>query len=311
MLRFLDLENMYAEADKALGGILPGGGTAGPLSGPARQVLDAVPLLDENNPASANYYRDKVEADQQRGERLATEARDSVMSINVDDGVDSQEIEAFNAADVQRTEATLRGVVLSDQGNPLSTREEGQSDRSFYLQNQTLRESEESPDVAGTIRWNTLENEREANYTRSNERNQSTTQGVGWVDSINKSAGLSTADGPDNGGLGCVYGVNKVIKNAGFEVPWKDPTTGEESVYIPFVTNWITSNGGTQINTAQAKPGDIVVAMSGGHMGILTDKVDGNGNPVVLSNSSSRASMTWEFPLSEGMEVYRVPQLQR
>ena len=311
MLRFLDLENMYAEADKALGGILPGGGTAGPLSGPARQVLNAVPILDEIHPASKNYYRDKVEADRQRGERLATEAQDGLMSIDPFDGVDSQEIQTLDTASDQRTEATLRGVVMSDQGTPLSTREEGQSDRDFYLRNRNLREAEDPFESAETIRWTTLNNEQEANYARSNERNQSTTQGVGWVDSINNSAGLSTADGPEGGNLGCVYGVNKVIKSAGLEVPWKDPATGEESVYIPFVTNWITSNGGTQVNTAQAKPGDIVVAMSGGHMGILTDKVDGNGDPIVLSNSSSKASMTWEFPLSEGMEVYRVPQLQR
>ena len=311
MLRFLDLENMYAEADKALGGILPGGGTAGPLSGPARQVLNAVPILDEIHPASKNYYRDKVEADRQRGERLATEARDSVQNINVYDGVDSQEIQTYNTADEQRTEATLRGVVMSDQGTPLSTREEGQSDRDFYLRNRNLREGEDAYESAEHIRDITIWNENNRLREVAGEREQSTTQGVSWVDSINGSAGMSTADGPESGSLGCVYGVNKVIKNAGLEVPWRDPATGEESVYIPFVTNWITSNGGSQVNTEQAKPGDIVVAMSGGHMGILTDKVDGNGYPIVLSNSSSRASMSWEFPLSNEMQVYRVPQLQR
>ena len=143
------------------------------------------------------------------------------------------------------------------------------------------------------------------------QREQSATEGVSWVESINSSKGMDTDDGPEAGALGCVYAVNKVIKKAGLDVPWKDPATGEESVYIPFVTNWITSNGGNQVDASQAKAGDIVISAGGGHMGILTDKVDGNGEPIVLSNSSTQASMSWEYPLEGDMQVYRVPQLQR
>ena len=80
-------------------------------------------------------------------------------------------------------------------------------------------------------------------------------------------------------------------------------------MYIPFVTEWITNNGGRKVNATEALPGDIVV-VDGSHMGIVTDQVDGNGTPVVLSNSSSQASMSWEFVLDPSNAVYRVPQLQ-
>lgn len=316
MLQYID--KAWREADKALGGVLPGGGTAGPLSGVARTISESVPIIDMVSPASANYYRDKVEADRQRGERLITESQDAVRSINVDDGLDSNEINTSQDAARRNTEATLRGVVLAGDGTMISTREDGQSDRDFYLQNRLFRESDRAADIAVNVRDDAIYNDaeridkvNEAAHQRAQKRAQSTTQGVGWIKSINNAAGMSTADGPDSGALGCVYGVNKVIKSAGLEVPWKDPATGQESVYIPFVTNWITSNGGSQVSTDQAKPGDIVVANGGGHMGILTDKVDGNGDPVVLSNSSSRASMSWEFALMKQMDVYRVPQLQR
>lgn len=309
-----DIGKMYRQADKALGGILPGGGTAGPLSRPARTVLNAVPILDQNNPASANYYRDKVKADQQRGQRLVNEARTTTQSIvnnNLPNEPSQQDLRRLRTADQMSREAALRGVVLGDRGDTLSTREQGQSDRSFYLNNLMLRERNDASQFGREIIYETRKRDDEAYDARMNQRNQSTTKGVSWVQAINKSKGMDTAAGPEAGALGCVYAVNKVIKKAGLEVPWKDPETGEESVYIPFVTNWITSNGGSQVNPTQAKPGDIVVAMGGGHMGILTDKKDGNGNPVVLSNSSSSASMSWEFPLTKDMGIYRVPQLQR
>ena len=62
--------------------------------------------------------------------------------------------------------------------------------------------------------------------------------------------------------------------------------------------------------TARPNPGDIVVWPDGGHMGILTNQKNPAGEPIVLSNSSSRASMSWKMPLQQEMQVYRVPQLQ-
>ena len=145
------------------------------------------------------------------------------------------------------------------------------------------------------------------------ERLDNAQRGTNLSQTINNSYGLDTREGPSGGALGCVYGVNKVIEEHGLEVPWKDPKTGANSVYIPFVEDWITSNGGSVVSYEEAQPGDIV--SNGGHMGILTDKVDDRGVPIVLSNSSSRGSMTYEYPLDDGVgldgnKVYRVPQLQ-
>jgi hypothetical protein len=132
-------------------------------------------------------------------------------------------------------------------------------------------------------------------------------RGDSLAETINNSFGLDTREGPDGGDLSCVYGVNKVIEEAGLEVPWKDPKTGANSTWIPFVEQWITSNGGSVVSAEEAIPGDIV--SNGGHMGILTDKIDEQGNKIVLSNSSSKGSMSYEFPLIDET-VFRVPQLQ-
>ena len=317
MLRFIDLEGAYAAADEAVGGWLPGGGTPNPLSDTVRPVLDALPTA-EIDPSLNNYYADKVEADQQRGERLATEGHEQMEAIGVPAWPYSPEVQAgIEESNANSREAALRGVVSNEEGRMLSTREEGQSDRQFYQQNLSNRESPDAEYIADDLRGQTLNRDWEEQQQQladgthpSQQREQSATEGVGWVETINNAEGMSTADGPDAGALGCVYGVNKVIKKAGLDVPWKDPETGEESVYIPFVTNWITSNGGEQVSHDQAKPGDIIV-VAGEHMGILTNKVDGNGYPIVLSNSSSRSSMSWEFALEGNMAAYRVPQLQR
>lgn len=316
MLRFVDLQEAYAAADKATGGWLPGGGTAGPLTDATRAVSESLPIIDMVSPASANYYRDKVEADRQRGERLAAEATEIGRSFRSGEREYSEQ--ANQQIEDNRNEAALRGVVQSPwSGEMLSTRKEGQSDRDFYLQNRDFREAERPSRIAESVREDRetdyiIDRNREQFGTKQQReaRHQSDKQGVGWINAVTEAKGMSTGEGPDAGRNGCVYAVNKVIKSAGLEVPWKDPATGEESVYIPFVTNWITSNGGKKVSAKEALPGDIVVALNGEHMGIVTDQVDGLGKPVVLSNSSSRASMTWEFPLVEGDDVYRVPQLQ-
>ena len=313
MLFFVD--EAYEKADEALGGILPGGGTPGPFTSAARAVSEAIPIIDMVSPASANYYRDKVEADTQRGTRLATEAQEGTREILSRDILNSESIGAeARALTQQENEAANYGVVsYPTDGAILSTQEPGESNRDFYLQNQLYRESEQSGRIGASIRQTALEAEENRRVQKGLDdlkvKKPENVKGVGWVDSINQAENMSTAEGPEGGNLGCVYGVNKVIKASGREVPWKDPQTGEESVYIPYVTNWITSNGGQKVDPQQAKPGDIVTA-GGGHMGILTDKTDEDGNWLVLSNSSSQAKMAWKFPLTNNHEVFRVPQLQ-
>lgn len=55
----LNLRGLYQQADKALGGWLPGGGTANPLSKPARQLIETVtkPPIAELNPPEKPYTR--------------------------------------------------------------------------------------------------------------------------------------------------------------------------------------------------------------------------------------------------------------
>ena len=79
MIKFL--EDAYAGADKALGGWLPGGGTANPLSDTVRPVLDALPTA-EIDPSLRNYYRDRAADDQQRGDALLGEAQQIGREIN-------------------------------------------------------------------------------------------------------------------------------------------------------------------------------------------------------------------------------------
>lgn len=312
-----DLGQAYQAADRALGGILPGGGVAGPLTDAARAVSESIPIIDMVSPASGNFYRDRVEADRQRGERIATETRQELDAADIGNLDEATRTELVERTQAGEAEAALRGVVMSHDGRMLSTREEFESDRDFYLRNQGYREDERALEIGRRLEYQT----QGRDYRRQDElmergehptqlRQKSETEGVSWASKIADAEGMSTADGPEAGSLGCVHGVNKVIESAGLEAPWTDPATGKPSVYIPYVTNWITSNGGSKVGFEEAKPGDIVVA-DGAHMGILTDQNDGNGTPVVLSNSSSRASMTWIFPLSENFEIYRVPQLQR
>lgn len=317
MLRFVDqLKEEYAKADKALGGILPGGGTPGPLTPATRAVSEAVPIIDMVSPASANYYRDKVKADAQRGTRLASEAEQIVEEVTADPSFGDLDADPslrsrVDHANQLRSEASLLGIISDPNTPPTSTRRKGQSHRDFYLQNQRYRNDfnpEEQENISQAIRRDFMYNQLKQRNKNLEELTTSEKKGVSWGEQIIKAEGMSTADGPDGGGLACVYGVNKVIKESGREVPWKDPDTGEESVYIPFVENWITSNGGEQVPQEEAKPGDIVTG--GDHMGILTDQLDRAGNPVVLSNSSSKASMSFKYTLNPASKVYRVPQLQ-
>lgn len=298
-IRFL--EELIETTDKALGGWLPGGGVANPLSDAVRPALDALPTA-ERDPSLRNYYADKAATNEQRANQLLDQ-RDQQLQETLDGGLGS-----YETAHALTTDARLLGVNSEIQAvgdgeavtaERTSTRLPGESDRAFVKRSEQDREE-----------WAEI---LEQNYGIGKEagtREQSTTKGVSWAAAIDKSKGMPTNAGPSAGLLGCVYAVNQVIEASGREVPWKDPESGENSVYIPFVTNWIETNGGAEVGAENAKPGDIVVIGDGTHMGIVTDKVNGKGEPIVLSNSSSRATMSYEFPLVGGEEVYRVPQLQ-
>ena len=329
MLQFLDeLKEGYAKADKALGGILPGGGTANPLSDAVRPALEAVA---PDSPPIQNYYQEKKNTHIEQGiaaknelDKARTEhfhrANDSAMETAQNQDEYSFQFrqnlmnDTAGAARVEALEnrTARHGIVFGQEyGNGDLT------DREFVQEmeaNQNLS-ADEIEQITGYSQDQEGMARMRRDIVRGNDRSKSAKQGASWSSFISTAKGMTTAEGPDAGINGCVYGVNKVIKASGREVPWKDPKTGQESVYIPFVENWITSNGGQQVPREEARPGDIV--SNGAHMGILTDKVDGNDDPIVLSNSSSRSSMTYEYPISkylstekDGHKVYRVPQLQ-
>jgi len=98
--------------------------------------------------------------------------------------------------------------------------------------------------------------------------------------------GMSTADGPDGGANGCVYAVNKVFKRAGMTPPWGS------SLYVPDAEKCMVDAGWQQIPYSQQQPGDVFVMKDQksppqAHIGVATD------NQNILSNSSSKASMSW------------------
>jgi len=331
MLRFVDLEEAYEAADKALGGWLPGGGTANPLSNTVRPVLDALPTA-EADPSLKNYYADRVKANQQRGKRLVAEAAQAVEAASqymlgqgeLSDGRAFRD-NMQRAFDLQG-EAALSGVGTSAPfSDEESLRAPGESDRQMTKRFERYQEIDEANpewDVAGTVassgrdpvlvdRVIELNQDSLQRRTANKAANTAakTTQSNNWSDKRPEIEGIDTTEGPGDGAISCVYAVNKTLKQAGVDVPWKDPQTGQESVYVPFVVEWITNNGGGVVNAEQAKPGDIVVWPGEGHMGILTNEKNSSGEFLVLSNSSSAGRMAWKKPL-ENETVYRVPQLQ-
>ena len=328
MLQFL--EDLYAEADKKLGGWLPAGGTANPLSDAVRPILDALPTA-EIDPSLGNYYRENRETAREQGKAALREASDIQVDIDTraNDaaraiGPDAGPTQRMNAYDTvyeseqgQEQQSQIRELFTRARRHGVGAYQDllpDASDREAVLYNRANADLNADQIELLTTRTRfggadpDIERQRIIEQERINsKRIDKAERGANLTETITNSFGLDTREGPNSGGLSCVYGVNKVIEDAGLEVPWKDPETGANSTYIPFVEQWITSNGGSVVSAEEAMPGDIV--SDGGHMGILTDKVDEQGNKIVLSNSSSRGSMTFEFPLNN-QKVYRVPQLQ-
>lgn len=323
MLFFVD--EAYKKADKALGGWLPGGGTANPLSDAARPVLEQI---NPNDASVQNFYRENVETATEQGKAAASKAR--VVNKQIVDNANTAALAAgrenFNetfdrvireSPDLAAERDNLQDLALRHGIEPSGyERFYRGTNRERYEDNQataalTPEQRRLFSNSVGTFANAEERNTRRAEVIAETTTRPSEKEGNSVGATVDQSFGLSTKDGPGGGGLGCVYGVNKVIEAAGKEVPWKDPASGNNSVYIPFVENWITNNGGTTVSQAEAKPGDIV--SNGNHMGILTSKVNGNGDPIVLSNSSSKSKMVYEYPLKApllGTKVYRVPQLQ-
>ena len=324
MLRFLD--QAYKNADKALGGWLPAGGTANPLSDAVRPVLETI---NPRDPSVSNYYRENRDTAREQGAAAIREAdeisRDLHQRANqaaFEEGDGEWNMEASNAvfeseqgraqlAEMRElnTRARRHGVNQFQDLLPYA------SDREAVLYNRA--NSDLTGDQIDTLTVRTRFGDRDPDLERqeiiredeiANTRIQEAERGANLIETINNSFGLDTSDGPNSGRLACVYGVNKVIESSGLVVPWKDPETGANSENVEFVEGWITSNGGSVVTAEEAMPGDIV-SQSGVHLGILTNKVDDQGNKIVLSNSSSKGSMTYEFPLTDE-KVYRVPQLQ-
>jgi hypothetical protein len=112
--------------------------------------------------------------------------------------------------------------------------------------------------------------------------------------------GKSTSDGPDGGNNACAFAVNKfAIVPAGLKMlgapisPWGVP------VAVDACEAALKGGRGQLIPTEQAQPGDIWV-MSGRHIGICSAAKCAT----VLSNSSSKASFTWEGSLQSVNAVY-------
>ena len=326
MLRFLD--QAYKEADRKLGGWLPAGGTANPLSDAVRPVLETI---NPNDPSVSNYYRENRDTAREQGKAALRERSEVIGDLEYraneaaraggPDAPVEWRMEAYDrvyeSEEGQEQQAQIRELTtqarrhgVSDYGDLLPDA----SDREAVLYNRANADLNADQIESLTTRTRfgdadpDIERQRIIEQDKINsKRIDQAERGANLTETISNSFGLDTRDGPNDGRLGCVYGVNKVIETAGLEVPWKDPETGANSTYIPFVENWITNNGGSIVSNEEAQPGDII--SDGGHMGILTDKVDEQGNKIVLSNSSSRGTMTYEFPLTD-QKVYRVPQLQ-
>jgi muramidase (phage lysozyme) len=90
--------------------------------------------------------------------------------------------------------------------------------------------------------------------------------------------------GTDGGKLACAATVNTVMQNAGLK------PLGSNTLYVPSVESDLQSGRGTQVAQSQSRAGDIVIESNQEHIGICQN----DGCTSVISNSSSRASFSWQ-----------------
>ena len=101
--------------------------------------------------------------------------------------------------------------------------------------------------------------------------------------------GMSSATGPDGGANGCAWAVNKVYKKAGLTPPWGN------SLWVPNAEQAMLKKNYKEITDyAERQAGDIMIMYDNhattpqAHIGVVLPNGD------VLSNSSSRASFSWQ-----------------
>lgn len=99
-----------------------------------------------------------------------------------------------------------------------------------------------------------------------------------------KLRGMSTDEGPDGGNQACAWTLNRVLERAGI------PTLGENPNLVTSLVEALQGGRGHLVSKAEALGGDLVIAYGEDHIGVGLD----DGCKRVLSNSSSRASFSWE-----------------
>ena len=113
--------------------------------------------------------------------------------------------------------------------------------------------------------------------------------GMNLGDAAASLKGMSSATGPDGGANGCAWAVNKVYKKAGLTPPWGN------SLWVPNAEQAMLKKNYKEITDyAERQAGDIMIMYDNHattpqtHIGVVLPNGD------VLSNSSSRASFSWQ-----------------
>jgi predicted chitinase len=100
--------------------------------------------------------------------------------------------------------------------------------------------------------------------------------------------GQSTADGPGGGNVACAFAVNKFSMIPSGIPPLGGGTTGSD--YVPTCVEDMESGRADKVSQQNSQPGDIWVSFDMMHIGVVTEA----GGTAILSNSSSKASFSWE-----------------
>lgn len=99
------------------------------------------------------------------------------------------------------------------------------------------------------------------------------------------SIGVSTKAGPERGKLACAWAVNNILELV------LGRRIGSNPNYVPSLETELEKVGALT-KPGEARPGDLVIASDQSHIGIYI------GNGRVISNSSSKASFSWESNLN-------------
>lgn len=108
------------------------------------------------------------------------------------------------------------------------------------------------------------------------------------------SRGASSRSGPGGGNVACAWCINTlVLPKAGIK------TIGSNPVLVASVEQALLGGRGQLVERSQAQPGDIAI-MPDKHIGVCMAP----GCTSLLSNSSSKATFTWEAPISSYDSYY-------